>query len=131
MSTRRNPVFQGLEQSTVAQLLGAEQQAAIAQDTDGVGQGDRATEEQPGSPAERTSGRAPVRRSQTKRTGTQIQPYRRLDGIATVKVTFAGSVEFNRRLRVFCARLPAGKGRNEWIELALTRAMDREERKGG
>jgi hypothetical protein len=74
--------------------------------------------------------RAPKSKLQRGRAiGTRINPYARKDGVQTVKVAFSASADFEARLRLFIAGLPATITRNEWMEQALARAMDREERR--
>jgi hypothetical protein len=58
------------------------------------------------------------------RTGTYGNPYERLDGVRTAKVSFQASLEFFQELRRFEAELPP-KTRNEWMENALRQAMAR------
>jgi hypothetical protein len=65
------------------------------------------------------------------KTGTRQNPYPRLDGKATQKVSFTASSDFEKRLRVFVAALPPGITRSEWLEKVIADAMDRVERKAG
>lgn len=58
------------------------------------------------------------------RTGTYGNPYERLDGVRTAKVSFQASLEFFQELRRFEAELPP-KTRNEWMEKALRQAIAR------